>query len=321
MADSINSAHSITSTTRTSGRTSNFQDLWRDIIKGRWAYLFISPFFFGFIIFGIYPLIFSFVLGFTDWRGTGPLNFIGLDNFRILLQDKIFWKSMLNGVILFFLYVPIMTFIALVLAVVLNSERVRGFRYFRLVIYLPFVTNMVAAGFAFNLLFSQQIGLVNMSLRVLQLPGVPWLESEWGARISVSLLIFWAWVGYNMVIMLAGLQTIPQDLTEAAKIDGASPRQAFLRITIPLMRPVILFSVILSTIGSFNLFTELVSLFSSTGGGGPLNSTITPTLAVFNQTFGNLRFGYASAMGYIFFALVFVLVLFQMRSFGQEIED
>jgi ABC-type sugar transport system permease subunit len=214
-----------------------------------------------------------------------------------------------------------MTFLALVLAVLLNSKRVRAYRFFRLVIFLPFITNMVAAGFAFNLLFSQQIGLFNVVLTSLGLPPVSWLESVWGARVSLSIMLIWHWLGYNMVIMLAGLQTIPHDLTEAAKIDGASSIRAFFGITIPLMQPVILFTIILSTIGSFDLFTELVSLFTSTGGSGPLNATVTPTLRVFNATFVNLRFGYASAMAYAFFALVFVVALLQLRYFGREIDS
>ncbi len=291
---------------------------WRDLFKSRWAYLFIAPFFILYAIFGLYPLVFSFVLGFTDWNGQGPLKFTGLQNYAVLLQDNVFWQSMENGVILFFLYVPFMTFLALVLAVVLNSKRVRGFQFFRTLIFMPYITNMVAAGYVFQLLLNQKYGLFNIFLDLFSIPPVPWLDSEWGARVSLCLLVIWAWLGYNMVIMLAGLQTIPAELGEAALIDGASPVQSFFLITIPLMRPVILFSVVLSTMGSFGLFTELVSLFPSTAGGGPLNSTITPIVAIFNQAFGNYRFGYASAMAYVYFAFIFVLTLIQVRYFGRE---
>ena len=214
---------------------------WKEIYKGRWPYLFISPFYLLFLIFGVYPILFSLYLSFTEWKGLGPIKIVGWKNFELLLKDKLFWHAMANGVILFLMYVPIMTLLALVLAVMLNSKRVRGFRFFRTLLFIPYIMNIVAAGFTFLLLLNQKYGLVNALLGIFNIPPVPWLESVWGSRVSLCLLVIWAWLGYNMVIMLAGLQTIPSELTEAALIDGASPIQAFFYITIPLMRPVILF--------------------------------------------------------------------------------
>jgi lactose/L-arabinose transport system permease protein len=205
-------------------------------------------------------------------------------------------------------------FMALVLAVILNSGRIRGFRFFRTLIFIPFITNMIAAGFAFRILFTQNNGLINVALEWIGLPAVPWLESIWGARVSLSILIIWAWLGYNMVLMLAGLQTIPKDLSEAAMVDGASPIRSFFSITVPLMRPVILFCAITSTIGSFGLFAEVMALT----GGGPVNATLTPLLRIYNVAFANLRFGYASALAYVFFALIFTITLLQFRFFGRE---
>lgn len=287
---------------------------WREIWKMRWPYLFISPFYILFLIFGVYPVLFSLYLSFTEWKGLGPIKFVGLKNFELLFRDKLFWQSMRNGVILFFMYVPLMTFLALVLAVILNSKRVRGFRFFRTLIFIPYIMNIVAAGFTFQLMLNQKYGLVNALLGVFHIPPVPWLESIWGGRISLCMLVIWAWLGYNMVIMLAGLQTIPSELTEAALIDGASATQAFFYVTIPLMRPVILFSVVLSTMGSFNLFSEIYNLTR----GGPVNATITPVIEIFNQAFGNFRLGYASAMAYLYFIILFVLTLVQFRYFGQQ---
>lgn len=297
---------------------SRLRDLLREIVKARWAFLFIAPFYILYAVFGLYPLVFSIYLSFTKWNGRGPLVSVGFENYLLLLQDNVFWKSMSNGVILFFLYVPAMTFLALVLAVILNSHRVRGFQFFRTIIFMPFVTNMVAAGFTFQILLNQNYGLFNIVLGWFGIPAVPWLNTEWGARVSLSLLIIWAWLGYNMVIMLAGLQTIPKELTEAALIDGASPVRAFLHVTIPLMRPVILFSVVLSTAGSFGLFTENMSLFSQTLGTGPINATITPIVDIYREAFRNFRLGYASALAYVYFALIFVLTLLQVRYFGQR---
>ncbi len=288
--------------------------LWREIVKARWAYFFISPFFILFAIFGLYPMLLSVYLSFADWKGLGAIELVGLENFQRMLSDRVFWQSMLNGVILFLMYVPVMLFIALVVAVILNSGRIRGFRFFRTLIFIPFITNMVAAGFAFRILFTQNNGLINVVLQTIGLPGVPWLESVWGARVSLSILIIWAWLGYNMVLMLAGLQTIPKDLTEAAMVDGASPIRSFFSITVPLMRPVILFCAVTSTIGSFGLFAEVMALT----GGGPANATLTPLLRIYNVAFANLRFGYASALAYVFFAFIFAATLLQFRAFGRE---
>jgi ABC-type sugar transport system permease subunit len=292
------------------------RQMWKEIYKVRWPYFFISPFYILFLIFGAYPILFSLYLSFTEWKGLGPIKFVGWKNFDLLLKDKLFWHAMGNGVILFFMYVPIMTFLALVLAVILNSRRVRGFRFFRTLLFIPYIMNIVAAGFTFRLLLNQKYGLVNVLLGIFHIPPVPWLESVWGGRVSLCLLVIWAWLGYNMVIMLAGLQTIPSELTEAALIDGASPVQAFFYVTIPLMRPVILFSVVLSTMGSFNLFSEIYNLTN----GGPVNATITPVILIFNQAFGNFRLGYASAMSYLYFIILFVLTLLQFRYFGQQVD-
>lgn len=282
---------------------------WQQMKKARWAYVFISPFYILFAIFGLYPMLLSMYLSFTRWKGVGPMEFVGLVNFSLIPMDKVFWQSMANGVILFFLYVPVMLFLALALAVILNSGRVKGFRFFRTLIFLPFITNMVAAGFTFRILLEKQNGLLNVLLRNVGLPAIPWLESVWWARISLSLLILWAWLGYNMVIMLAGLQTIPRDLTEAALVDGASPIQAFFRIIVPLMRPMILFCTITSTIGSFGLFAEVSTLTQ----GGPANATITPLIRIYGVAFGSYQFGYASALAYTFFALIFILTIIQFR--------
>jgi lactose/L-arabinose transport system permease protein len=288
--------------------------LWHEIVRSRWGYLFISPFFIFYAIFGLYPMLFSIYLSLTTWKGVGPLEFVGFDNFTRLIRDRVFWQAMQNGAILFMLYVPVMLFLALVLAVVLNSGRVRGFRFFRTIIFLPFITNMVAAGFAFRILLTQNNGLINIALGTVGIPPVPWLESMWGARVSLALLIIWAWLGYNMVIMLAGLQTIDNDLNEAAMVDGATPIGAFFHITIPLMRPVILFCAITSLMGSFGLFAEVTTLTQ----GGPANATITPLIRIYNAAFGSLQFGYASALAYTYFAIIFMATILQFRVFGKE---
>lgn len=291
-----------------------------EIIQNRWAYVFISPFFILFLIFQAFPIGYSIYLSLFDWKGLGPMDYVGLENYRFLFGPggKAFRQSLMNGVILFLMYVPIMTLLAIVLAVLLNSKRVRGFRIYRTILFMPYITSMIAAGITFQLLLQQDNGLFNIALESVGLSPQPWLETKWLARISLCLLIVWGWLGYNMVIMLAGLQTIPEELTEAARIDGANAVQAFFRITIPLLRPVIVFSVILSTIGSFGLFSETQALFRSTGGAGPLRSTLTPLVYIYNQAFGRFQLGRASAAGYVYFAFIFVLTLIQLRYFGRE---
>jgi len=291
--------------------------LWASIKAHRHAYLFISPFYILFAIFGLWPMLFSLYLSFTNWNGRAEIEFTGFSNFQRLMRDTVFWQSFENGVILFFLYVPAMLLVALVLAVVLNSKYVRGFRIFRTIIFMPFITNMVAAGFAFQILLNQNNGLFNVMLTSVGIPAVPWLESMWGARISLALMITWAWLGYNMVLMLAGLQTIPKDLTEAARVDGANRVQAFIHITIPLMRPIILFATVMSTIGSFGLFTEVMTLT----GGGPMNATITPLVKIYNNAFQQFQFGYASTMAYTYFVIIMIFTLVQMRYIGRDGEE
>ncbi|MCI0398796.1 MAG: sugar ABC transporter permease [Chloroflexi bacterium] len=290
--------------------------LWRAVSRNRWAYAFISPFYLLFLVFGLFPIVFSIYLSFHEWKGLGPIEYVGLKNFTFLFGPggKPFWQSLGNGLILFFMYVPAMTFLALVLAVILNSRFVRFFQAYRTMIFAPYVTSMIAAGFTFRLMLEKEGGLFNVVLDMLGVAGVPWLESVWWARVSLSLLVIWGWLGYNMVIMLAGLQTIPRELTEAALIDGATPAQAFFYITVPLLRPVILFSVVLSLNGSFGLFNEVVALT----GGGPLRATVTTLVHIYGVAFGNFQFGRASAQAYVYFALVFVFTLLLFRYYGRE---
>lgn len=285
----------------------------------RAGYWFLAPFLAINLTFGLYPLIYSVYLSFADSVG-GERSWAGLKNYRLLLQDELFWGSVRNGAIIFVLYVPLMTIASLVLATTLGSGRVRGWKAFRLIFFVPFITNMIAAGFTFQLFFNERGGLVNSILGGLGLPEPSWYSDPWAARVAVAVLVFWAWVGYNMVIMLAGLETIPSDIFEAAKVDGASRRQVFWKITVPLMRPIITFSVVLSVLGSFNLYAELVALHSSTGGSGPLHSTATPMLEIYGQAFGNLRFEYASAQSYGYFVMIFAVTIVQIRRFGQQWE-
>jgi lactose/L-arabinose transport system permease protein len=168
---------------------------------------------------------------------------------------------------------------------------------------------MVAAGYTFRLLLDRDSGYVNTALSLVGVSPIPWLDDAWWARISLGLLMIWAWLGYNTVIMLAGLQTVPPELAEAARVDGAGRVEVFRRITVPLLRPVIVFSVTLSVIGTFQMYTEPLILT----GGGPFRATRTPVMEIFATTFENLKFGYAAAMSYVYFAVIVVVTLLQFR--------
>lgn len=284
--------------------------LWRQ----RWAYLFISPFFILFAVFALYPILYSFWLSFHEWNGFTDAVFVGLDNYRQLFSDSYFWNAMLNTVILFFIYVPALILLAIVLATILHANYLRFQGIWRGLLFLPHLTSMVAAGFVFRLILDTNSGVANRLLAWLNIPPVPWLDSVWSARLSLGLLMIWAWLGYNTVIMLAGLQTIPDELNEAAKIDGANRSQIFLHITVPLLRPVIFFALTLSIIGTFQMFTEPYILTR----GGPIGATETPVMQIYAMLFSNIRYGYASAMSYVFFATILIVAFLQARFFGRE---
>ena len=279
----------------------------RTLWRSRWPLVFISPFFLLFAVFSVYPIAFSFWLSLHDWPGLGAMDFIGLANYAELSHDTIFWNSMLNAALLFFIYVPAMTFLAVVIAAVLNSRFLKLQGLWRALIFLPNITSMVAAGYTFRLVLDKDSGALNHVLAMIHVSAVPWLDDVWWARISLGLLMVWAWLGYNTVLMLGGLQTIPRELVEAAKVDGATAVQAFRRITVPLLRPMIVFSVTLSIIGTFSMFTEPYILTR----GGPIRATETPVIQIFNTTFQDLRFGYAAAESYVYFAIIVAVTLFQ----------
>jgi lactose/L-arabinose transport system permease protein len=279
------------------------------LVRHRWAYLFIAPFFILFAIFFVFPIAFSFWLSLNEWRGTGPMRFVGIQNYLALLRDATFWNSMANAAILFVLYVPIMTALAVLLAAGLNDRFIRLRGFWKAVIFLPYITSMVAVGFTFRLIFDTHSGIVNDVLGTVGLGPVPWLDDPWGAKVTLAILITWAWLGYNTVIMLAGLQTIPSEVIEAARVDGASRLQALRHVTVPLLRPVILFSLTLSVIGTFSLFTE-PSIMTR---GGPARATTMPVMEIFSTTFSNLRFGYAAAMSYIVFAVIIIATAIQFK--------
>jgi ABC-type sugar transport system permease subunit len=281
-------------------------------------YVFISPFFIIFLAFGLLPILFSLVVSVFDWRGTTPGAYVGLANYRILLNDPSFYKALWNTVYVWIGSVPTMIFLALVFAVILNSRLVRFRGLFRTLYFLPVVTSLLIAGLIFSLLFSSSFGLVNRVLDPLGIGPINWLADPNWMKVTLILALLWRWIGNDVVLMLAGLQQIPTDLYEAAKVDGASEVQTLWHITVPLMRPVILFDVIISTIGAFNLFAEPFALFGP-GGGIEQSGLVTGTL-LYQYAFVYFKFGYGSALAWVLAMVIFALSMIQLRLGNRSVD-
>ncbi len=280
-----------------------FSQKTRNMLSG---YLFISPFYLLFAVFGLFPIVFSFYLAFFRWDGLGDMTYVGLNNFTIIFQDPLFWKSVYNTIIIGLMGTAPQLVVGLLLAYALNSALVRYKSVFRVAIFLPYVTSIVAVAIVFSVIFSnQEGGLVNSFLGLFGVEPITWTRSEWGAKVAISAMIFWRWVGYNTIIYLAGMQSIPNDLYEAAKIDGASVRQQIWYITIPMLKPFIFFTVFTSTIGALQVFAE-PQIFQGRGG---REEGITIVLYLYREAFASNYFGTASATAIVLFLMIIVLAV------------
>ncbi|WP_208586456.1 carbohydrate ABC transporter permease [Gracilibacillus suaedae] len=268
------------------------------------GYLYVSPFFILFAVFGLFPILFSFYLGFQKWNGLGEMEYVGLQNFQWILTDPIFWKSLSNTLIMWFLGTLPQLILGIILAYALNSTLIKMKSFFRVSIFMPYVTSTVAVAIVFGVMFnSQDFGLMNVIVSWFGVDPISWSTSEWGVKIAISTMVFWRWVGYNTIIYLAGLQGIPNELYEASVIDGATVRQKIQYITIPMLRPIIILTVFTSTIGALQLFTEpLIYIGRSFREEG-----ITVVLYLYREAFTNLAFGPASATAIILFVIIIIV--------------
>ncbi|KIL42243.1 hypothetical protein SD70_01485 [Gordoniibacillus kamchatkensis] len=277
-------------------------------------YVFIAPFFILLALFTMIPFLFSVYISFTDWQGSADARWVGLNNYGKLFYSRIFWESVQNSLIIFLLYVPAMLLLALLLAVALNQPWLPGKGMLRTAFVVPNITSVIAVSFVFVLLLNTNDGIVNhllLGLHVVKQP-IRFLDTPFWARISVAFIVLFRWVGYNMLLLLAGLQTVPRELYEAAKVDGARPAAIFFKITVPMLNKVLLFCTVLSTIGTFSLFVEPYIVAK----GGPMNATTTPILLLFRESFENFHFGYASAISVAFLLLMALLTLLQLKLFS-----
>jgi len=262
-------------------------------------------------LFMVFPILWSLWMSFQTGRGMA-LSFGGMTNIIRLTEDPVFQRALFNTMLFLVIQVPVMILLALIMAVVLNRSRLWGRAWFRTAIFLPCVTSLVTYSVLFKSMFAVD-GVVNNTLIALWIMDEPinWLADPFWARLLIILAITWRWTGYNMIFYLAALQNIDPSIDEQARIDGVPARARFFRITVPLLKPVILFTVVISTIGTLQLFDEVNNITQ----GGPADATLTLSLYIYNLTFRFMpSFGYAATVSWLIVVLVAILSWIQFRA-------
>lgn len=266
-------------------------------------------------IFVFYPMVQAFVISLQSGMGNN-LKFVGLQNYKRLFTDSIFKKAVGNTLIYLVVQVPIMILLAIIISVFLNDKDLKCKGFFRTAIFLPCVTSLVAYSIIFKSLFAGD-GLMNkllMGAHIISSP-IQWLTSPIWAKVVIIIAITWRWTGYNMIFFLAGLQNIDAGIYEAARIDGASEVKQFFSITVPLLKPIILFTTVTSTIGTLQLFDEVMNITQ----GGPGNATTSISQYIYNLSFKySPNFGYATAVSYTIVVMIVVLSLIQFKVAGDD---
>ncbi len=276
----------------------------------RTGWCFVIPSVILIILFVFYPMVQALITSFQTGAGNN-LTFAGIANYKRLLTDTTFRKALFNTVLYLIVQVPIMILLALVISSMLNNKKLKFKGFFRTAIFLPCVTSLVAYSIVFKSLFATD-GFVNAILMKLNLIAEPisWITDPVWAKILIILAITWRWTGYNMVFYLSGLQGIDDSIYEAADIDGAGAFEKFKSITLPMLKPIILFTTINSTIGTLQLFDETMNITQ----GGPANATITISQYIYNILFKySPDFGYAAAVSYVIVVMIVILSFIQMK--------
>ncbi|MBS3765863.1 sugar ABC transporter permease [Candidatus Bipolaricaulota bacterium] len=283
--------------------------------RSRWStFILLSPWIVTFIAFSLYPVGYSLYLSFTKYdplAGISP-QFIGLSNYVEIMNDPTFWQAVKNTVIFVVGTIPVTTAIAIILAVFLN-QKIKFRSFFRASYFVPVMTSVVVISTIFTYIYSPY-GLLNSLLNLFGIPGKNWLLSTNFALPAIMVMMIWASFGYYTVLFLAGLQNIPEEIYESAAIDGANTVQTFFRITLPLLRPMLIFALVINTIRSFQVFSQIFVMTQ----GGPLGSTRTIVYYLYNMGFQKFRMGYASGIAYLLFILILVFSVIQMKSLSYE---
>jgi putative chitobiose transport system permease protein len=271
-------------------------------------YVFLLPALLILAVSSFWPVLQAIYLSFTDYDIIGSPNFIGLKNYEQLWKDQLFWKVLFNTLIYMVVAVPSLVILPLFLAILVN-QKLRGIQFFRAAYYVPVIVSVVVAGIAWKWIYAEN-GLLNYFTSIFSSVKIPWLTNSSTAIFAIIAVTIWKGLGYYMVIYLAGLQTIPQDLYEAAAIDGSDGWRKHVDITIPLLKPYITLVTVISAIAAMKVFEEVYVMSR----GGPANSSKTIVYYLYEKGFSSLEMGYASAIGVVLFVVVFVLSVLSVRS-------
>jgi cellobiose transport system permease protein len=276
-------------------------------------YLCILPFFLGFAVFSLVPIVYSFIISLTEWNGFVEPVFIGLDNYRNLLYDELFYTALRNTAKIVVIFVVLLLGISLVASFLLHMKYVRGQSLFQTLFFLPYITTPVAVGFLFKSLFDWQFGAVNkllLELGIIREP-IHWLAGPQYTGYLIAMMVVWQSFGYCIVMLTAGLKGVSQEIYEAASIDGCRGDQLFMKITVPLLRPVITFLVITLMIWGLQIFDETFLFYGPTG--GPDYSALTMVSYLYTTAFTDQHFGYGAAIGYALSVIIIILTLLMLK--------
>lgn len=274
------------------------------------GYCFIMPWLLGFFIFTLIPMIFSAVLSLCEWdivTGLSTIKFVGIDNYKNLFADAKFWQSLKVTFKFCIITIPCYQLISLLIAFLLTLD-IKGMKIFRLVYFLPSIIPTIAATMIWTRIFAQD-GILNKGLAIFGIKGPAWLTDKNTALYALMIMGIWG-IGNTMIIYLSGLQSVSEELKEAAKIDGARGYQVFMKITIPMISPTIFFNVVMAVIGSFQYFTQAYVMTE----GGPLGSTLFYNLYLYQKAYKDYAMGYASAMAWVMFVIIMILTAFVIKS-------
>jgi cellobiose transport system permease protein len=273
-------------------------------LNGRWGYLYISPFIFMFLLFGLAPVLYSVYISFYKWDPLGDSTFNGIQNFVILFQDTDFWTAIRNTFSIWAISTFPQMLMAISLAAILRNKMLKGKSFWRTIFLVPNITSVIAVTIVFGQLFGRDFGIINLILGSINIDHIDFIEGIIPAHIQIGSMITWRWVGYNTLIFLASMLAIPDELFESASVDGASKWQQFRFVTLPQLKNTITFVLIVGTIGGLQVFAEPQQLAAD---GGSSKQFLTLTLFLYNQAFVNNKYGYAAAIGIMITFIVLII--------------
>lgn len=289
-----------------------------NVNKGKYGYVFIAPYFIIFSIFGAFPILYTFYLSLTNWNGIGKAKIIGFKNFATVFHDKFFFQSIGNTVLMWVISVVPQMICALVIAVVLVQSKIKAKSFFRAIFYLPNLVTCSSVAVLFSFIMDWQAGALNKMLLGMHIINSPinWFQSTIATPITVGFINWWMWFGYTMIIFMAGIQAISNDVIEAAIVDGANGIQTLCYITLPLIRPTVIYNVITSLIGGMTMFD--IPFVLTNGDGSPQGSILTMVMYLYNTAFRNYHYGYAAAIGTELFIMIGIMVFIAYKIMNRK---